>query len=142
MHIEVNGARLFVDIVGPSLVPRARSCTSDQACSSFTGGREFDHSGFRPWFDRFADQVQVIYVDHRGNGRSGGELDTCTLAQWGDDIRALADNLGIVKPIVFGNSFGGMVAMSYAIRHPQHPGKLILSLNGGAYELGRKLCPV
>ena len=127
MHIEVNGARLFVDVVGSSLVPQGAIMHERPSLFVLHGGPGFDHSGFRPWFDRFADQVQVIYVDHRGNGRSGGELDRCNLAQWGDDIRALADILGIVKPIVFGNSFGGMVAMSYAIRHPQHPGKLILS---------------
>ncbi len=127
MHIEVNGARLFIDVVGSSLVPQGTVMHERQSMFVLHGGPGFDHSGFRPWFDRFADQVQIIYVDHRGNGRSGGELDTCSLAQWGDDIRTLADNLGIVKPIVFGNSFGGMVAMSYAIRHPQHPAKLILS---------------
>jgi proline iminopeptidase len=60
------------------------------------GGPGFDHSGFRPWFDRFADQVQVIYVDHRGNGRSGGAPETWTLDPWADDVRALSDALGLV----------------------------------------------
>ena len=32
-----------------------------------------------------------------------------------------------MKPIVLGNSAGGMVAAVYGIRHPEHPGKLILS---------------
>jgi proline iminopeptidase len=69
----------------------------------------------------------VIYLDHRGNGRSdAGEKERWNLAQWGDDLRAFCDALGIEKPIVLGVSFGGMVAMSYATRHPQHPGKLVL----------------
>jgi pimeloyl-ACP methyl ester carboxylesterase len=38
----------------------------------------------------------------------------------------LCDVLGIEKPIVYGASFGGMVALAYATRHPEHPGKLIL----------------
>ena len=86
------------------------------------GGPGFDHSGFRPDFDAFADIAQVIYIDHRGNGRSVAEpASTWTLAQWGDDVRGLCDALGIEKPIVFGQSFGGMVAQSYATRHPDHP---------------------
>ena len=32
----------------------------------------------------------------------------------------------IVYPIVLGASFGGMVALAYATRHPAHPAKLIL----------------
>jgi len=47
------------------------------------------------------------------------------LAQWGDDVRAFCDALGIVNPIVLGASFGGMVALAYATRHPDHPSRLI-----------------
>jgi pimeloyl-ACP methyl ester carboxylesterase len=52
--------------------------------------------------------------------------ETWNLAQWGDDVRAFCDVLGIKAPIVYGASFGGMVALAYATRHPEHPGKLIL----------------
>ena len=48
------------------------------------------------------------------------------LSQWGDDVKALCDALEIERPIVMGVSFGGYVAMSYALRHPDHPAKLIL----------------
>jgi pimeloyl-ACP methyl ester carboxylesterase len=41
-------------------------------------------------------------------------------------VRAFCDVLGIVKPIVLGASFGGMVALAYATRHPDHPSKLVL----------------
>lgn len=74
-----------------------------------------------------ADVAQVVYLDQRGNGRSDhGPKDAWTLAQWGDDVKAFCDTVGISKPIVYGASFGGMVAMSYATRHPDHPGKLVL----------------
>ncbi len=49
-----------------------------------------------------------------------------TIEQWGDDVAAFCDVLGIEKPVVIGNSFGGMVAIAYATRHPEHPGKLVL----------------
>jgi pimeloyl-ACP methyl ester carboxylesterase len=71
--------------------------------------------------------AQVIYLDHRGNGCSSGEdPQTWNLAQWGDDVRAFCGVLGVEKPIVYGPSFGGMVALAYATRHPEHPDKLIL----------------
>ncbi|MFN5018166.1 MULTISPECIES: alpha/beta fold hydrolase [Bradyrhizobium] len=57
-------------------------------------------------------------------GRAAGALDAP--AQWGDDVKAFCDIVGIVDPIVLGVSFGGFVAMSYATRHPEHPAKLIL----------------
>src|SRR5262245_30678119 len=51
------------------------------------------------------DCAQVIYLDHRGNGRSdAGPKEAWTLAQWGDDVRAFCDALGIEHPIVLGAS--------------------------------------
>jgi pimeloyl-ACP methyl ester carboxylesterase len=41
-------------------------------------------------------------------------------------VKALCDALEIERPIVMGVSFGGYVAMSYALRHSDHPAKLIL----------------
>lgn len=86
-----------------------------------------DHSGYKPRFAQLADIAQVVFLDHRGNGRSDpGPRDSWTLAQWGDDVHAFCEAVGIARPIVMGTSFGGMVALAYATRHPAHPGKLIL----------------
>jgi proline iminopeptidase len=77
----------------------------------------------------------VVYLDHRGNGRSTGEPNSWTLAQWGDDIHAFCQALGIDKPAVLGLSFGGMVTMSYAARHPEGPSRLILSSTAARMDL-------
>src|ERR1700720_2421164 len=92
------------------------------------GGPGADHSIFKPAYSRLADIVQVVYLDHRGDGRSDGRDDSehWRLSQWGDDMKALCDALEIERPIVMGVSFGGYVAISYALRHPDHPAKLIL----------------
>ena len=34
------------------------------------GGPGYDHTSFKPVFSRLADVAQVVYVDHRGHGRS------------------------------------------------------------------------
>jgi len=84
-----------------------------------------------------ADVAQIIYLDHRGNGRSeDGPQAGWNLAQWGDDVHAFCDVSGIESPIVLGASFGGMVALAYATRHPAHPSKLVListAAAGGSY---------
>jgi proline iminopeptidase len=127
MFADVGTARIFFDTVGSALAADGERMVERPALIVMHGGPGFDHSTMRPYFDRFADTHQVIYIDHRANGRSTGEQSTLTLAQWGDDVKAFCDVLGIVKPVVYGNSFGGMVAMAYAARHPDHPSKLILS---------------
>src|SRR6202011_1333611 len=102
------------------------------------GGPGADHSIYRPAYSALAEVAQIVYLDHRGNGRSeDGPQPSWNLAQWGDDVRAFCDVLGIVSPIVLGASFGGMVALAYATRHPAHPSKLVListAAAGGVYR--------
>jgi proline iminopeptidase len=127
MDIDVGDARIFFDVVGSKYAVDGERMVERPTLIVMHGGPGFDHSTLRPYFDRFADSHQVIYIDHRGNGRSSGAAETWTLAQWGDDVKAFCDALGIVNPAVYGNSFGGMVAMAYASRHPEHPARLVLS---------------
>ena len=127
MHVLVNGVRLFVDVANPGLVADGPIMRQKPTLLMLHGGPGFDHVPFKDAFSTLSDVAQIIFYDHRGNGRSeGDDPSTWNLAQWGDDVKGLCDALGIVKPIVCGLSFGGFVAQSYATRHPEHPGKLIL----------------
>ena len=127
MHVRVNGVRLFFDVEGAKLVLDGPVMREKPTLLLLHGGPGFDHSIYRPAYSALADIAQVIFLDHRGNGRSqDGPSEAWNLAQWGDDVRAFCDVLGIVNPIVLGVSFGGMVALAYATRHPAHPSKLVL----------------
>ena len=127
MHVLVNGVRLFFDVEGASLAPEGPTMREKPTLVLLHGGPGLDHSIYKPSFSALADIAQVIFLDHRGNGRSDpGPQESWTLAQWGDDVRGFCEALGIAHPIIFGASFGGMVAMAYATRHPDHPAKLIL----------------
>src|ERR1700716_56942 len=127
MHVVVNGVRLFFDVEGTKLVPDGPVMREEPTLLMLHGGPGADHSIYRPAYSALAEFAQIVYLDHRGNGRSeDGPSETWTLAQWGDDVRAFCDALSIVNPIVLGASFGGMVALAYATRHPAHPSKLIL----------------
>jgi proline iminopeptidase len=127
MHVIVNGVRLFFDVEGASLAPDGPAMREKPTLLMLHGGPGADHSIYKPDYSGLAEVAQIVYLDHRGNGRSeDGPKEAWTLAQWGDDVHAFCDALNIVNPIVLGVSFGGMVALAYATRHPAHPSKLIL----------------
>jgi pimeloyl-ACP methyl ester carboxylesterase len=127
MRVLVNGVRLFFDVEGTKLVPHGPVMREKPTLLLLHGGPGFDHSIYRPAYSALADIAQIIYLDHRGNGRSeDGACESWNLAQWGDDVHAFCETLGIVDPVVLGASFGGMVALAYATRHPAHPSKLVL----------------
>ena len=138
MHVSVNGVRLFFDVEGAKFVPDGPMMREKPVLLMLHGGPGADHSIYRPAYSALADIAQIVYLDHRGNGRSeDGPRESWNLAQWGDDVRAFCDALGIVDPIVLGASFGGMVALAYATRHPGHPSKLVListEAAGGSYR--------
>jgi proline iminopeptidase len=128
MYVTVHGQRIFFDVLGEKLSLTEDGAREKPTFIALHGGPGFDHLFLRPDFDGFADIAQVIYLDHRGNGRSvPSDPATWSLAQWGDDVKGFCDALGIEKPIVLGQSFGGMVAQSYASRHPEHPRAVIFS---------------
>jgi pimeloyl-ACP methyl ester carboxylesterase len=137
MQLLVNGVRLFVDIEGPEWVPDGAVMRQRPTVLFLHGGPGADHTHYRPLWSALGDVAQLVFYDHRGNGRSeAGSREQWNLAQWADDTRALCDVLGLVKPIVLGVSFGGMVAQAYATRHPGHAGKPMListAARGGAY---------
>ncbi len=87
-----------------------------------------DHSTMKPDFNPLADVAQLVYYDHRGQGRSDSDKsENWNLDQWADDLRGLIDTLGVKNPVVLGLSFGGFVAQNYAIRHSDRLHKLILA---------------
>jgi pimeloyl-ACP methyl ester carboxylesterase len=141
MRIEIEpGVRLYVDIEGPGLVPDGASMREQPTLILLHGGPGYDHSGFKPLFSRLADLAQVVYVDHRGHGRSDRRpREEWTLDTFADDVVRLCDALGVVRPIVLGQSFGGFVAQRYLARHPTHPAKVILSSTSHHTGLARKL---
>ena len=135
MLIDVGSARLFFDVVGEGLDAATPKMEKRPTLILLHGGPGYDHSTLRPYFDRYRDTHQIIYLDHRGCGRSTGARETWHLDQWADDLAVFCKKLGIDSPIVFGQSFGGMVAMHFAARHPARLSKLILSSTAAQFRL-------
>ena len=123
MRVLVNGVRLFFDVEGAGLVPDGPAMREKPTLLLLHGGPGFDHSIYKPALSALADIAQVVFLDHRGNGRSdpgpAGGLDAGPV---GRRRAGVLRGAGIERPIVLGMSFGGTVALAYATRHPPHPG--------------------
>jgi proline iminopeptidase len=127
MFATVNGTNLFFDIEGSLLELRGTEVKPRPVCFVLHGGPGLDHTGFRPWLSPLADLVQLVYIDLRGQGRSGEvPLETCTINQMADDLEQLRQYLGVERPLILGHSFGGFVALTYAVRYPENYSGLIL----------------
>lgn len=90
------------------------------------GGLGSDHTYLRA-LDEVAADARLVYFDHRGNGRSElvPEADI-TFDHLCADIDALADHLGIEHFGLVGQSFGGYVALEYALRRSERLRRLVL----------------
>ena len=138
MRVDVGGGvRLFVDVDGAGWIPEGQSMRQRPTLLMLHGGPAMDSSLFRgSGLDELTDVAQVVVYDHRGAGRSDWRSpEEWTLDTWADDVVRLCDVLGIVKPIVLGSSFGGMVAQRYLARHPDHPDRVVLAGTSARLDL-------
>jgi proline iminopeptidase len=116
--ITVNDADLFHARVGsgtPILVMH--------------GGLGLDHSYFRPGLDSWGSFAELIYYDHHGNGRSAvpDDYSALTFESLASDADALRAALGMDKIVLMGHSYGGFLAMEYALRYQENLSGLILA---------------
>lgn len=95
------------------------------------GGPGLDHTSLLP-LKPLVNQFTLIFYDHRCNGRSeGAEVSSMIWENLTADAEALRQTLGFDKWAVLGHSFGGNVALEYALRYPQRLSHLILMDTGG-----------
>jgi proline iminopeptidase len=77
--------------------------------------------------DLAARGIRVIVPDQRGHGDSStSDPRAYTHATWITDARELADQLGLSRVALLGHSYGGFLALEYAIRWPHALTHLIL----------------
>jgi pimeloyl-ACP methyl ester carboxylesterase len=139
MQVQVKGTRLWFDVDGTALVPDGPRMRERPTVVLVHGGPgSYDHSYFKPDFARLGQVAQVVYLDLPGHGRSGwGDPANWSFERCADAVRDFCDRLGIARPVVYGHSLGGMVAMAYAVRHPGHAGALVLQSTMARFDLGR-----
>ena len=92
------------------------------------GGPDFDYDYLLPELDLLAERLRVVYYDQRGRGRSadGVRAEDVTIESEMDDLDRVRRHLGLGSVAVLGHSWGGVLAMEYAARHPERLTHLIL----------------
>jgi len=93
------------------------------------GGLGLDHQYFRPFIDPLADNAQIICYDQLGQGKSDrpASFDELTLERLSSDCNVLTKALGIDKFVLVGHSYGGFIALDFALRFPHRLAGLVLS---------------
>ncbi|RTL69563.1 MAG: alpha/beta hydrolase [Pseudonocardiaceae bacterium] len=129
-RIPVRDVRLSVGIVGfgPPLLVMHGGPSADM----------WTMQGLRP----LADRHTLVFYDHRGNGRTtGAPIDTMTWDNLDADADALREHLGYDRWAVLGHSFGGQVALEYALRYPRSVTRLVLLDSGADAHWARDHAP-
>ncbi len=122
-YVDVQGARLFYTTFG-----------SGEPVVVIHGGPGLDHSYLLPQMNVLAHGHELIYYDQRASGESTGSVDSVSItpARFVDDLETLRKALGLEKMNLLGHSWGGLVAMEYAMRYPQRTKSLVLLNSVGA----------
>jgi proline iminopeptidase len=132
MKAKIRDTEIYFDIEGCGLVPDGSRMREKPVAFLIHGGPGADHTGYKPTFSALCDRLQLVYFDHRGQGRSArGAKETYTLENNVEDMEALRQYLGLEKIVAIGTSYGGMVALSYAIRYPEKLSCLIAIATAG-----------
>lgn len=116
--IETHGAELFFRTTGqgsPLIV--------------LHGGPGFSQEILYRQMLKLADTNRVIFYDQRGCGSSTGEItpESITVESYINDLEAIRKAFHYEKISILGYSWGGYLAMQYALAYPHHVEKMILS---------------
>lgn len=116
VYVEAPGARLAVDVDGdgpPAVL----------LCHGGPGGPD-DFAEVRALLAAW--DVPCARFDQRGVCRSSNTADSWDIEDHATDVEAIRQALGAERLVVFGHSWGGVVARAYAKRFPQRVGGLLL----------------
>ena len=93
------------------------------------GGPGMDQGYLLPGMAALAKKHQVVFYDQLGCGRSTATVideSHITINSFVEDIETLRQALKFEKVTIVGHSWGGMLAMYYAVKYPKNIKKLVL----------------
>ena len=115
--VEINGNHLAVEVLGPEGAPVIITHHGAPGLGS--------RAEPRASFGRLADEYRVVVFDARGSGQSEGK-GVFSHEQWAADIDGLREWIGAETIAIGGGSYGGFMAMEYAIRYPHRVAAMVL----------------
>jgi pimeloyl-ACP methyl ester carboxylesterase len=87
---------------------------------------------------RLSDTFHVVAIDQRGHGLSDKPDSGYDFATIASDLDAILNALQIDRAILIGHSWGGNVALQYAVDHPDRVGGLVM-IDGGFLQMGDRM---
>ncbi len=132
MQLTINGNKLAVEAFGSKGAPVLIAHHGAPGL----GSRAEPRATFGP----LSDTYRVIVFDARGSGESEGNP-PFTHEQWAADVDALREWAGVEQVVIAGGSYGGFIAMEYAVRYPDRVRAMVLrdtSADNSNAELSRK----
>jgi proline iminopeptidase len=142
MKAKIRDIELYFDVLGSHIEFTDKGVVEKPIMFCLHGGPGGDHSVFKKYIPALQDIAQLIMMDHRGCGMSERtQQSDYTLENNVEDVEALRQYLGVEKIIVYGHSYGGMLAQAYALRYPDNISKLILGVttgHGRFYDVARE----
>jgi proline iminopeptidase len=117
MRININGNPLEVEVLGSAGAPTLIAHHGAPGLGS--------RAEPRTTFGTLADAMRVVVYDARGSGASG-LAPPFTHEQWVADLDALRAHVCAEQTVVAGGSYGGFVALEYALAHPDRVRAVIL----------------
>ncbi|RKT31255.1 proline iminopeptidase [Microbacterium sp. AG1240] len=131
-RVVINGNELAVEVLGPEGAPVILTHHGAPGLGS--------RAEPRASFGRLADEYRVVVFDARGSGESEG-AGVFSHEQWAADLDGLREWAGAETVIMAGGSYGGFIAMEYAIRYPDRVSAVVLrdtSADNGNAHLARE----
>jgi proline iminopeptidase len=127
MRARIRDTELYFDVDGPGLAWGEHAMQERPVLFLVHGGPGGDHVSFKRSSAALREVAQLVYIDQRGCGRSArGPRSSYTLDNNIDDLDALREHLGLQRISLLGSSYGGMVALGYALRYGSRLANLIL----------------
>ncbi len=91
----------------------------------FVHGWSCDRSYWRQQFEHFAKSHRVVAVDLAGHGESARNREDWTMAAFGEDVRAVLEELDLRGAVLVGHSMGGPVILEAARLAPDRVAALV-----------------
>ena len=92
----------------------------------FVHGWGCDHTFFAPQADCLSKAYRCVSVDLRGHHGLDAPSGSATISTHAADVVALCETLEIERPVIAGQSMGGVIALEIAARVPTLPAGLVL----------------
>jgi len=113
-HIQVNGLKMYYEEYGngiPLILLHGGTVTSQM---------------WQPFLSKFVPHFRVITPDSRAHGRTNNPAGELSYQMMADDVIAFIQALNLIRPLVYGYSDGGQIALDIGIRYPNMTSSLVI----------------